>query len=88
MKIYVNHEIAIKMMLEFTSKMHNKPFKLVDLTPIDVYAFVLADTYFHVDECVHDTAVALNRAIERAERLGKDNFREYIEENKDLVITW
>lgn len=88
MKIYVNRQIAIEMILEFAEKVKGKPFTLSELKPIDVYAFVLTDTYLHVDECIHDTGIALDRAIERADRLGEDNFKSYVAECGNEVINW
>lgn len=88
MKIYVNRLIARDMIIEFMQKVKGKPFKLTELKPIDVYAFVLADTFLHIDEQLHDVEVALDRAIERADRLGEDNFREFVAENSDAVINW
>ena len=88
MKIYVNKIIASKMILDFTSRVSGTEFKLTDLKPIDVYAFVLADTFMAVDAELHDMDVALNRAIERANILGEDNFKSFVEDNKDVVVRW
>ena len=88
MKIYVDRVIARDMIIDFTNKVHNKPFKLTDLTPIEVYAFVLTDTYLHIDEQLHDVEVSLDRAIERADRLAEDNFKQYVAEAKDMIFRW
>ena len=88
MKIFVNRQIATEMILEFANKVQGKPFTLAELKPIDVYAFVLADTFMHVDEALHDVNIALDRAIERADRLGEDNFTAFVAEHKDEVIDW
>lgn len=88
MKIYVNRLIAREMIIDFTQKVAGKPFKLTELKPIEVYAFVLTDTFLHIDEQLHDVGIALDRAIERADRLGEDNFREFVAENKDAVLRW
>ena len=88
MKIFVNRTIARDMIIEFTTKVRGTEFKLTDLKPIDVYAFVLADTYLSVDAELHDVIIALDRAIERADRLAEDNFKAFVEKNKDAVLRW
>jgi hypothetical protein len=88
MKIYVNHEIATDMILDFTARFINKSFKLVDLPVIDVYAFVLADTYIHFMDEFDDVPKALDIAIARAECFAKDNFTHFVAENKDVDIRW
>lgn len=88
MKIYVDRVIARDMIIQFMQKVAGTSFKLVELKPIDVYAFVLTDTYLHIEEQLHDVNVALDRAIERADRLAVDNFKAFVEENKEAVMNW
>lgn len=88
MKIYVDRKVASEMILDFSSRVQGTTFKLTDLKLIDVYAFVLADTFLAVDAELHDMGVALDRAIIRAEQLAEDNFKEYIADNKDVELHW
>lgn len=84
-----NKEKVRKMILDITNKYRNCTFRTTDLSVKELYSFILADTYLGIDAMLHDVNIALDRAIERANRLYKeDKFQSYINDTKDIEIHW
>lgn len=81
-------EKARTQIVKFCKKHGENEFKVSELNDAELYAYILADTYFNIDAMLgydSDVNIILERAIENADRIKADGFDTYREANKDVV---
>ena len=81
-------EKARTQIVKFCGKYEGVEFKISELSDKDLYAYILADTYFNVDAMLGydaDVNIVLERAIENADRIKLNGLDAYREANKDVV---
>lgn len=77
---------AQKIILDFSKKYEGKEIVIAELSKKELYAFILTDTYLHVDHFLKDVNVSLDRAIERADYFKAENYKTYLADNIDAKV--
>jgi hypothetical protein len=77
---------AQRIILDFSRKYEGREIVIAELSKKELYAFILTDTYLHVDHFLKDVNVSLDRAIERADYFKAENYVTYLLDNKDARV--
>lgn len=82
----ITRKQAQRIILDFSSKYEGREIVIAELSKKELYAFILTDTYLHVDHFLKDVNVSLDRAIERADYFKAENYATYLADNKDARV--
>ena len=77
---------AQRIILDFSRKYEGREIVIAKLSKKELYAFILTDTYLHVDQFLKDVNVSLDRAIERADYFKAENYVTYLTDNNDARV--